>query len=78
MAAFLKKVSSQEPSLHAVDVDLPLNTVCKNEEKLEQAVIGKEFHISLGRTVAIRVHQIDSMVTKLRQKLQTQQRSVHA
>ncbi|XP_054814578.1 uncharacterized protein LOC129315082 [Prosopis cineraria] len=73
LAAFLKKVSSQEPSLHAVDVDLPLNILCKNEENLEQAVLGREFHISLGRTVPIRVHQIDSMVSMLRQKLQTQQ-----
>ncbi|KAI9099671.1 hypothetical protein K1719_024676 [Acacia pycnantha] len=74
LAAFLKKVSSHEPSLHAVDVDLPLNILCKNEEKLEQAVLGRKFHISLGRTVPIRVHQIDSMVSMLRQKLQTQQR----
>ncbi|XP_028786258.1 U6 snRNA phosphodiesterase-like isoform X2 [Neltuma alba] len=73
LAAFLKKVSSQEPSLHAVDVDLPLNILHKNEEKLERAVLGREFHISLGRTVPIRVHQIDSMVSMLRQKLQTQQ-----
>ncbi|XP_028800059.1 U6 snRNA phosphodiesterase-like isoform X2 [Neltuma alba] len=74
LAAFLKKVSSHEPSLHAVDVDLPLNILCKNEEKLERAVLEREFHVSLGRTVPIRVHQIDSMVSMLRQKLQTQQR----
>lgn len=78
MAIFLKKISSREPSLHAADVDVALNVLCKNDEKLEQIVLGREFHISLGRTVPIRVHQIDSMVSMLRQKLQTQQRSVCA
>lgn len=72
LAAFMKKVSSQEPSLNVVDVDVPLNILCKNDEKLEQVVLGREFHISLGRTVPIRVHQIDSVVSMLRQKLQTQ------
>nr|KYP72791.1 UPF0406 protein C16orf57 isogeny [Cajanus cajan] len=72
LVAFLKKVSSQEPSLNVVDVDVPLNILCNNDEKLEQVVLGREFHISLGRTVPIRVHQIDSMVSMLRQKLQTQ------
>ncbi|KAL2337198.1 hypothetical protein Fmac_011644 [Flemingia macrophylla] len=72
LAAFLKKVSSQEPSLNVVDVDVPLNILCENDEKLKQVVLGREFHISLGRTVPIRVHQIDSVVAMLRQKLQTQ------
>lgn len=76
LATFLKKVSSQEPSLNVVDVDVPLNVLCKNDEKLEQVVLGREFHISLGRTVPIRVHQIDSVVSMLRQKLQTQHQSV--
>lgn len=76
ISAFLKKISSQEPSLHVVDVDVPLNVLCKNDEKLEQVALGREFHISLGRTVPIRVHQIDSVVSMLRQKLQTQQKSV--
>ncbi|KAF7810078.1 U6 snRNA phosphodiesterase [Senna tora] len=72
IAAFLKKISSREPSLHAIDVDVALNILCKNDEKLEHAILGREFHISLGRTVPIRVHQIDSIVSMLRQKLQTQ------
>lgn len=76
LAAFLKKVSSREPSLYVVDVDVPLNILCKNDEKLEQVALGREFHISLGRTVPIRVHQIDSVVSMLRQKLQTQHQSV--
>lgn len=76
LAAFLKKVSSREPNLYVVDVDVPLNILCKNDEKLEQVALGREFHISLGRTVPIRVHQIDSVVSMLRQKLQTQHQSV--
>ncbi|CAJ2669843.1 unnamed protein product [Trifolium pratense] len=72
LAAFLKKISSREPSLHVVDVDVPLNILCKNDEKLGQVALGREFHISLGRTVPLRVHQIDSVVTMLKQKLQTQ------
>ncbi|XP_057437253.1 uncharacterized protein LOC130729498 [Lotus japonicus] len=71
IAGILKKVSSREPTLYVVDVDVPLNTLCKNDEKLEQVALGREFHISLGRTVPIRVHQIDSMVSMLRQKLQS-------
>ncbi|XP_012567275.1 uncharacterized protein [Cicer arietinum] len=72
LAPFLKKISYRDPSLYAVDVDVPLNILCKNDEKLEQVALGREFHISLGRTVPIRVHQIDSVVSMLRQKLQTQ------
>ncbi|KAA3454025.1 U6 snRNA phosphodiesterase-like [Gossypium australe] len=59
-------VSSVVPNLHVVDIDVPLNTLCKEEHKLEQVALGREFHISLGRTVPIRVHQIDSIVTMLR------------
>jgi hypothetical protein len=76
LAAFLKKISSREPSLHVVDVDVPLNILCKNDEKLEQVALGREFHISLGRTVPIRVHQIDSVLSMLKHKLQTQNQSV--
>lgn len=72
---FLKKVASLVPSLHVVDVDVPLNSLCKDDKKLDQVALGREFHISLGRTVPIRVHQIDSVVAMLRQKLQFQRRS---
>ena len=75
LAQFLKKVASLVPGLHVVDVDIPLNILCKDDNKLEQIALGREFHISLGRTVPIRVHQIDSVVTMLRQKLQFQRRS---
>lgn len=74
LALFLKKVTSLVPGLHVVDVDVPLNSLCKDVHKLEQVALGREFHISLGRTVPIRVHQIDSVVAMLRQKLQFQKR----
>ncbi|KAL4574922.1 hypothetical protein LXL04_021762 [Taraxacum kok-saghyz] len=74
LAQFLKKAASLVPDLHVVDIDVPLSVLIKDEEKLIQAALGREFHISLGRTVPIRVHQIDSMVAMLRQKLQFQKR----
>ncbi|KAK1566996.1 hypothetical protein Q3G72_007090 [Acer saccharum] len=74
MTQFLKKMSSVVPGLHVVDVDVPVNSLYKDDSKLEQIALGREFHISLGRTVPIRVHQIDSIVAMLRQKLQSQRR----
>lgn len=73
-AQFLKKVSFSVPGLHVVDVDIPLENLRNDDQKLESIALGREFHISLGRTVPIRVHQIDSVVTMLRQKLQSQKR----
>lgn len=74
LASFLKKVTVLVPALHAIDVDVPLSGLLKDEALLEKVVLGREFHISLGRTVPIRVHQIHSMVSMLRQKLQFQSR----
>ncbi|XP_021763346.1 U6 snRNA phosphodiesterase-like [Chenopodium quinoa] len=71
---FIKKVSSSVPGLHVIDADIPLENILNDDQKLEHIALGREFHISLGRTVPIRVHQIDSMVTMLRQKLQIQKR----
>lgn len=73
----MKKVASAVPGLYIVDVDILLNDLGKDEQKLEQILLGREFHISLGRTVPIQVHQIDSIVAMLRQKLQTQNRLVN-
>ncbi|KAM7491792.1 hypothetical protein LguiA_034713 [Lonicera macranthoides] len=70
LTQFLKKVSSLIPGLHVVDADVPLINLVKDDQKLEEVALGREFHISLGRTVPIRVHQIDSVVAMLRQKLQ--------
>ncbi|KAK4769934.1 hypothetical protein SAY87_030466 [Trapa incisa] len=71
---FIKRIAAAVPDLFVVDSDIPLDLLCKDDLKLEQAVLCKEFHISLGRTVPIRVHQIDSVITMLRQKLQSQKR----
>ncbi|XP_028079423.1 U6 snRNA phosphodiesterase-like isoform X2 [Camellia sinensis] len=74
LAQFLKKVSSRVPGLNAIDIDIPVNILCTDDLKLEQVSLGREFHISLGRTVPIRRHQIDSVVAMLHQKLQFQSR----
>ncbi|PON60025.1 U6 snRNA phosphodiesterase Usb [Parasponia andersonii] len=74
LAFFLKKLSRRVPGLHVVDIDVPLDILTKDDAKLEQVALGREFHVSLGRTVPIRVHQIDSVVAMLRQKLQIQRR----
>lgn len=74
LASFLKKVTALVPTLHAVDVDVPLSGLLKDKDLLEKVVLGREFHISLGRTVPLRVHQINSMVSMLQQKLQFQRR----
>ncbi|MQL87381.1 hypothetical protein Taro_019907 [Colocasia esculenta] len=71
LVSFVKRVASRVPELFAVDVDIPLDVPCNEDKKLEQ-IFGREFHISLGRTVPIRVHQIDSIVNMLLQKLQSQ------
>ncbi|XP_016648214.1 PREDICTED: U6 snRNA phosphodiesterase-like [Prunus mume] len=65
------------PHLHAVDVDVPFEILRKDEHKLERVALGREFHISLGKSVPIRVHQVDSLFTMLRQKLQIQRRYEH-
>ncbi|KAL9422895.1 hypothetical protein AB3S75_035059 [Citrus x aurantiifolia] len=74
LAQFLKRVSSILPGIYVVDVDVPFTSLCKDDSELEQVAFGREFHISLGRTVPIRVHQIDSIVAMLRQRLQSQRR----
>ncbi|XP_058207479.1 uncharacterized protein LOC131320698 isoform X2 [Rhododendron vialii] len=74
LTQFLKRVSSLVPGLNAIDVDIPLEVLCPDDLKLEQVSLGRVFHISLGRTVPIRVHQIESVVAMLRQKLQFQRR----
>ncbi|XP_074353264.1 uncharacterized protein LOC141692353 isoform X2 [Apium graveolens] len=73
LARFIDKVSSFVPGLNVVDADIPLNILLKNK-KLEEIALGREFHISLGRTVPIRVHQIESMLSMLRQKPQLRRR----
>ncbi|CAN8244660.1 unnamed protein product [Cochlearia groenlandica] len=73
IVCLLKRVASVVPHLHLVEADIPLSILCKDDQKLEVA-LGREFHISLGRSVPLRVHQINSVVSMLRQKLQFQKR----
>ncbi|KAJ0267337.1 U6 snRNA phosphodiesterase-like protein [Hirschfeldia incana] len=73
IACVLKRVASLVPQLHLVEADVPLSVLCNDDQKLDQA-LGREFHISLGRSVPLRVHQISSVVSMLRQKLQLHKR----
>ncbi|RWW34177.1 hypothetical protein GW17_00001062 [Ensete ventricosum] len=77
VALFVKRIASMVPGLYAVDIDCPLAELCRDDLKLEQMLLGREFHVSLGRTVPIKVHQIDSIVAMLRQKFQSQRRSAY-
>lgn len=70
----MRKVGAIVPGLNVVDIDIPLSHLDKDDARFEQVVLGREFHVSLGRTVPIRVHQRDSIVSMLRQKLQFQKR----
>lgn len=74
LALFLKRVAAVVSELHVVDIDIPLRNLVEDEQKFDQVVLGREFHVSLGRTVPIRLHQRDSMVAMLRQKLQSHRR----
>lgn len=74
LARFLRRISFHVPDLSVVDADIALDILRDDEQRFERFALEKEFHISLGRTVPIRVHQIDSMVTLLRQKLLSQKR----
>ena len=70
----MRRAAALVPDLYAIDADYALLELCKDEQKLEKVLLGREFHVSLGRTVGIQVHQIESLVTMLRQKFQSQQR----
>lgn len=73
IACVLNKVASLVPHLRLVEADIPLTILCNDDQKLDHA-LGREFHISLGRSVPLRVHQINSVVSMLRQKLQLHKR----
>ncbi|XP_057778513.1 uncharacterized protein LOC130997266 [Salvia miltiorrhiza] len=74
IAPLLKRVAAAVNEFHVVDVDIPLSSLINDEQKLDQVVLGREFHVSLGRAVPIRVHQRDSLVAMLRQKLHSHKR----
>ncbi|KAL6911704.1 hypothetical protein ACP4OV_000509 [Aristida adscensionis] len=72
LALAMKRAASLVPDLYAVDADYALSELCKDEQKLVKVLLSREFHVSLGRPVALQVHQIDSFVAMLRQKFQSQ------
>ncbi|KAG9158887.1 hypothetical protein Leryth_024682 [Lithospermum erythrorhizon] len=74
LAQFVKRIATVVPLLNVIDFDILLSNLLKDESKFEQLVLGREFHVSLGRTVPIRVHQRDSILSMLRQKLHVQKR----
>ncbi|EEC73702.1 hypothetical protein OsI_08295 [Oryza sativa Indica Group] len=74
LALVMRRAASFVPDLYAIDADYALSELCKDEQKLEKVLLSREFHVSLGRTVAIQVHQIESLVAMLRQKFRSQQR----
>ncbi|GLJ21920.1 hypothetical protein SUGI_0410240 [Cryptomeria japonica] len=77
LTSFVKKAGLLVPELHAIDTDLPLcpgNIKNKDGAHVDVSTLAEEYHISLSRTVAIRVHQIDSIVGMLRNKLHSQKR----
>ncbi|KAJ0961600.1 hypothetical protein J5N97_001097 [Dioscorea zingiberensis] len=76
LVLFVKRIAPVIPSLYVVDADIPVSELSKDDEKLEKVLLGREFHISLGRTVPIGVHQIDSVVAMLRQKFLSQRRYI--
>ncbi|XP_078445796.1 U6 snRNA phosphodiesterase-like protein [Wolffia australiana] len=66
ISTFVARIASTIPNLFTIDLDIPL------ENQTFEQMLGIEFHISLGRTVPIKVHQIDSVISMLLQRLQNQ------
>lgn len=77
LSPFIKKAAMLTPELYGIDTDLPLcSAYLKSNDGAQVHVptLAKQYHISLSRTVAVRVHQIDSIVAMLRHKLRSQKR----
>ncbi|KAH7286994.1 hypothetical protein KP509_32G032100 [Ceratopteris richardii] len=58
----IKKAYSIAPELKSMEMD----------EQSQELKLSKEYHISLSRTVAVRLHQINSIVTMLQNKFERQ------
>lgn len=73
-----KKISDLAPALQSMEVEVPLFLpayVKSKDPSISHGLkLAKEYHISLSRTVPIRIHQIDSIVAMLRHKLVSQKR----
>lgn len=77
LAPSIKKAGMLVPELYGIDTDLPLcSAYLKSNDgaQVHAPVLARQYHISLSRTVAIRKHQIDSIVAMLRHKLRSQKR----
>jgi len=77
LAPFIKKAGMLVPELFAIDTGLPLCSAhlkSNDGAKVDARARAKKYHISLSRTVEIRHHQIDSIVSMLRHKLHSQKR----
>jgi len=59
---------------YALHVYIPAYLKNNDGAQVHAPHLAKQYHISLSRTVAIRVHQIDSIVAMLRHKLHSQKR----
>jgi len=70
LAPYLQKAASMFPSLKSMEDD-DLSTRVKSKQAIKLA---SEFHISLGHTVPIRIHQVDTIVPMLRRKFESQKR----
>eukprot|EP00249_Psilotum_nudum_P017833 c26513_g1_i1 orf=686-1789(-) len=71
----IKRASVLAPELQSMNV--PLYSQCLESKSFlsPQGIrLANEYHLSLSRTVPIRIHQIDSVVSMLRQKFYNQKR----
>lgn len=69
---FLKRAFAVVPALQPMEGDMIGAGSAKASGDVQGFRLGTECHISLGRTVPIRVHQIDTVVQMLRHKLASQ------
>ncbi|KAJ7526606.1 hypothetical protein O6H91_16G014200 [Diphasiastrum complanatum] len=77
LAPILKKASNLVPQLQSLENDVPFNPAHKSGNECSSVdciKLAKEYHISLSRTVPIRIYQIDSIVSMLRHKFYNQKR----
>ncbi|EFJ23408.1 hypothetical protein SELMODRAFT_442940 [Selaginella moellendorffii] len=78
LESLLGKASSMMPQLRGMDDDIVVSFKRRDTTSRSNADSGiqlaKEFHISLSRTVPIRVHQIDTLIPLLRHKFESQKR----
>lgn len=71
----ISKACTLVPELESMEIDLPSHLAHMKSKHIHYSLkLATEFHISLSRTVPIRIHQIDSIVPMLRHKFASQKR----